>query len=136
MSPLYDHGSSLGCGLDKVGLDRAFDDSGVVKPAHIYRMRKNGRHHVRIDAPDNRGSRFEDLCTAFLVDFPEGRRWFEEAGNMEVDAVRSLMVSICAQSGLPEPYCLSERRQTHICTMLTLGKERIKNILDGDRFDD
>ena len=70
MSPPYDHGSSLGCGLDKVGLDGAFDDCGVVKPAHIDRVRKNGRHHVRIDAPDSRGSKFEELCTAFLVDFP------------------------------------------------------------------
>ena len=136
MSPPYDHGSSLGCGLNKVGLDRAFDDSGAVKPTHIDSMRKNGRHHVRIDTPDNHGSKFEDLCTAFLAIFPEGRRRFEEAIDTEVDAVRKLMMSISAQTGLPEPYCLSERRQKHICTMLTLGKEQIKNILDGNRFDD
>ena len=60
MSPLYDNGSSLGCGLENVGLARAFDDAGAVKPAHVHKMRMKGRHHVRIDLPGKRGAKFDD----------------------------------------------------------------------------
>ena len=137
MSPLYDNGSSLGCGLDVVGLDRAFDDAGTIVPGHIEKMRRNGRHHVRIDSPGRQGSRFEGLCGAFLSIYPEGRQWFEEAGTVPLGKVRELMTSISAETTcLPDLYRLSKRRRTHIYAMLTIGKERIKNILDMDRFDD
>ncbi len=136
MSPLYDNASSLGCGLDKAGLDRAFDKNGAILLNRIEKMRKKGRHHVRVNLPCKHGSNFEDLCGAFLDIYPEGRPWFEEVETVQIDAVRDLMMSIDAKSELQEPYRLSKKRQAHICAMLTMGKERIKNILDKDRFDD
>ncbi|MBC6438058.1 MAG: HipA domain-containing protein [Rhodobacteraceae bacterium] len=56
VAPLYDNGLSLGCGLDKVGLDRAFDDAGQLNAAHLERQRRNGRHNLRLDKPDNPAS--------------------------------------------------------------------------------
>ena len=122
MSPLCDNASSLGCGLEKAGLA----------------CRKDAQEGapVRINLPCKHGSNFEDLCGAFLDIYPEGRQWFEEIETVQIDAVRDLMGSIGAKSELQEPYRLSKKRQAHICAMLTMGKERIKNTLDKDRFDD
>ena len=136
MAPLYDNGSSLGCGFDEVGLNRAFDKNGEVKPAHINKMRKKGRHHVRIQSACSRGSKFEELCTAFLARFPEGRQWFEEAGEVEIDAVSDVMASIRKETSLSDPHQLSKRRQAHIYAMLQMGTERLKNTLRQSRFDD
>jgi len=131
MAAFYDNGSSLGCGIDQVGLDRAFDASGELKDSHIEKQRRNGRHHLRLDEPGKRGGDFEEVCVAFLSHYPEGRRWFEDAGKVDIDAVRRLMASIPEQISLPEPHRLSDRRSRHIYAMLQIGMERIKNVLHG-----
>jgi len=129
MAALYDNGSSLGCGLDTVGLGRAFDGNGKLKDSHLDRQRSRGRHHLRLDAPSKDGGLFEDVCEKFLAGYPEGRRWFEVAEGVDIEAVCDLMASISRTSDLAEPYFLSERRQQHICAMLQIGAERIRNVL-------
>lgn len=133
MAPLYDNGSSLGCNIDQVGLDRVFDNRGNVLDSHLVKQLKNGRHHVRATKPCKHGSHFEEVCGEFLVHYPKGKFRFEEAENANIDAVDELMDSIRRRSAFEPPYCLSIRRQEHICAMLQVGKERIRNILNGAR---
>ena len=85
MAPLYDDGSSLGCGLDQTGLDKAFDQNQGVSAAHIERRRKNGCHHIRAREPAKKGASFEEICEEFLKVYPEGRRWFNEAVDADID---------------------------------------------------
>ncbi|SLN39102.1 hypothetical protein ROA7450_01857 [Roseovarius albus] len=129
MSALYDNGSSLGCGIDQVGLSRAFDEKGQLKKAHLNQQRRNGRHHLRAAEPNKRGGFFEDVSKKFLSIYPDGRHWFESAGAIEITAVCHLMDSISVNSGIEEPYFLSEKRRQHIYNMLNIGVERIKNTL-------
>lgn len=42
MASLYDNGSSLGCNIDQVGLDRVFDDHGNVLDSHLEKQPKKG----------------------------------------------------------------------------------------------
>lgn len=133
MAPLYDNGSSLGCNIDQVGLDRVFDDHGNVLDSHLEKQLKKGRHHVRAAKQCKHGSYFEEVCGEFLERYPKGKFRFEEAEKANIDAVDELMDSISRQSALEHPYCLSKNRQKHIYAMLQIGKERIRNILDGAR---
>lgn len=133
MAPLYDNGSSLGCNIDQVGLDKVFDNRGNVLASHLDKQLRNGRHHVRAVLQGKRGSYFEEVCGEFLKRYPKGILRFEEAQRANIDAVDELMDSIRSQSALEPPYCLSTKRQKHIHAMLQIGKERIKNILDGAR---
>lgn len=129
MAALYHNGSSLGCGLDTVGLDRAFDESENLKESHINRQRSRGRHHLRFDAPSKDGGLFEDLCIKFLEIYPQGRHWFEGAEALDINAVCDLVDSLSKVTDLAEPYFLSERRQQHICATLQISVERIRNVL-------
>lgn len=130
MSALYDNGSSLGCGIDSVGLDRNFADGGVVKPSHIDRQKQQGRHHLRSSTPSAKGCYFNDVNIKFLEMYPEGRKWFQAAGSLDLQPVRQIMEDIAHVFDGDIHYSLSERRRLHIFTMLQIGKERIKNILD------
>lgn len=129
MAALYDNGSSLGCGIDQVGLDRAFDSEGRLKDEHLEKQRQNGFHHLRLDAPAKRGGKFEDVSIAYLQHYSDGRHWFEAAEAVDIDAVCRLMDSVSASMALPEPHSLSERRRQHIYAMLQMGVERIRNVL-------
>ena len=131
MAPLYDNGSSLGCSLDQIGLDRAFDGDGNILPAHLEKQRKNGRHHVRAVEQCKRGSLFEEVCGEFLKCYPQGRYRFEEAERLNIEAVGELMDAIGEQNCFSSPYRLTTNRQKHIFAMLRIGKERIRNILRG-----
>ena len=131
MAPLYDNGSSLRCSLDQIGLDRAFDDDGNILPAHLEKQRKNGRHHVRKAEECKRGSLFEAVSAEFLKCYTQGRRRFEEAERLNIEAVGNLMGTIGGQSGFNSPYHLTTNRRKHIFAMLRIGKERIRNILHG-----
>ena len=133
MAPLYDNGSSLGCNIDQVGLDRVFDDHGNVLDSHLEKQLKKGRHHVRAAKQCKHGSYFEEVCGEFLERYPKGKVRFEEAEKANIDAVDELMDLISTQSSLESPYCLSKNRRKHIYAMLQIGKERIRNILDGAR---
>ena len=136
MAPLYDNGSSLGCGLDQIGLDRAFDQNQSVSVAHIERQRKIGRHHVRAREPANKGASFEEICEEFLKAYPEGRRWLKEALHADIGAVDGLMDLIGKRSEFDDPYRLSAKRQKHINAMLQIGQERIRNILARSKGND
>lgn len=129
MAALYDNGSSLGCGLDHVGLRRAFDESGRLKKSHLDRQRARGRHHLRVDGPAKHGGLFEDVCGRFLEIYPAGRHRFETAEAVDVEAVCDLMDTIGATASVQEPHCLSEERRIHMHSMLALGVERIRNVL-------
>ena len=130
MAPLYDNGSSLGCGIDNVGLTKAFDDHGKVKQSHIGRQLVNGRHHVRLGAPGKQGAKFQDLGKKILKIFPSGEKWFRQAAEVDVAQVRELLDDIRQVSNTPEPFALSERRCEQICAMLEMGKERLRRIID------
>jgi hypothetical protein len=129
MAPLYDNGSSLGCGIDRVGLDRTFDNKGQILDKHLAQQRKKGRHHLRCAEPAKHGGLFEDVCVEFLRIYPEGRSRFEAAGAVDIEAVCVLMDSIANRIQVDDDYFLSERRRQHICAMLQIGVERTKNIL-------
>ena len=131
MAALYDNGSSLGCGIDQVGLDRAFHTEGRLKDEHLEKQRQNGCHHLRLDEPAQRGGKFEDVCVAFLRHYPDGKRWFEATEGVNIDAVCRVMAAISERTCLSEPYALSERRRQHIYAMLQIGMERIRNVLCG-----
>ena len=72
MAAFYDNGSSMGCGLDAVGLGRCFGEDGQIKPSWIGRFRDSGRHHVRLDQPASQGALFEPLCHKLLDTYPAG----------------------------------------------------------------
>lgn len=129
MAALYDNGSSLGCGIDQVGLNRAFDSNGELKADHLEKQRRNGCHHLRLDLPAKRGGLFEDVCLGFLQHYPDGRHWFEATEGVDIDAVCHLMDSISQRIPLTEPHFLSEMRRQHIYAMLQIGVERIRNVL-------
>ena len=136
MAPLYDNGSSLGCGLDQIGLDRAFDQNQGVLATHLERQRKNGRHHVRANEPAKKGALFEEICEEFLRIYPEGKCRFRQAVNADIDAVDGLMDVIGRQGEFGEPYRLSTRRRKHIHAMLQIGQERIRNVLARSQDND
>lgn len=64
---------------------------GELKDSHLKKLRQNGCHHLRLDKPERRGGNFEEVCIAFLQRYPEGRRWFEAAEVVDIDAVCHLM---------------------------------------------
>lgn len=136
MAPLYDNGSSLGCGLDQIGLDKAFDQNQRVLAAHLERQRKNGRHHVRANEPAKKGALFEEICEEFLRVYPEGKRRFRQAVNADIDAVDGLMDVIGRHGEFGEPYRLSTRRRKHMRAMLQIGQERIRNVLARSQDND
>lgn len=129
MAALYDNGSSMGCGIDQIGLGRAFEKSGQIKNGHLQRQRQNGCHHLRLKGPAKRGGSFEEVSVAFLSGHSEGRRWFEAAADIDIGAIRALMDHIATVLPLPAPHGLCEMRRQHICAMLQIGVERIRNVL-------
>ena len=129
MAAFYDNGSSMGCGLDTVGLDRCFSEDGQIKPTWITRFRDSGRHHVRLDQPAKHGAFFKPLCHKLLDEYPEGRSAFEHAAGIDLEAVRVLTHDIIRRIKLPEGHALTERRAAHIQSVLQIGMERIRNIL-------
>lgn len=129
MAAFYDNGSSMGCGLDAVGLDRCFDKNGQIRPTWITRFRDAGRHHVRLDQPAKHGAFFEPLCHKLLDEYPEGGAAFEHAAGIDLEAVRALTHHIISHVELPESHALTERRAAHIQSVLQIGVERVRNIL-------
>ena len=129
MAAFYDNGSSMGCGLDAVGLGRCFSEDGQIKPAWITRFRDFGRHHVRLDQPAKQGAFFEPLCHKLLDAYPEGRAAFEHAAGIDLETVRVLTQEIIRHVKLPASHALTYRRAAHIQAVLQIGLERIRNIL-------
>jgi len=129
MSALYDNGTSMGCQIEQKGLDKAFDEKGELRSEHVQKFGRNGRHHVRLEDPAKHGSPYGDLCDAFLKIYPAGRVYFEQAAAVDISRVAELMVVIHCEIPLEKPYSLSFRRQKHICAILQLGVERIRNTL-------
>lgn len=129
MAALYDHGSSMGCGLDPLGLDRYFGEDGRLKPGRMNRFKKSGRHHVRLEEPMRHGTHFEPLCHKLLESYPEGRAAFEDVGDIDLEAVKKLVQEIVARVNLPKPYALTDRRAEHIHAILEIGMQRIEDIL-------
>jgi len=129
MAALYDNGSSMGCGIDQVGLARTFEPTGKIKGNHLDQQKRNGCHHLRLDQPAKRGGGFEDVSVAFLKLYPDGRPLFEDAAGIDLDKVLQLMDDISVSLPLDPPHDLSQMRRQHICAMLQIGAERIKNVL-------
>lgn len=131
MAALYDNGTSLGCNVDHTGLQECFDDNGEILAQHLTNFRRKGRHHVRLKEPGKRGARFEELCKAFLSEYPEGRHFFEAAATIEVATAREFMADTASQLELPEPFTFTPQRQQHICAILQIGVQRIHNVLQA-----
>ena len=129
MAALYDNGTSMGCGYDAVGIDRCFCEDGRLKKDWMKRFRDSGRHHVRLEKPMKHGALFEPLCRRLLDCFPESHAAFEQAAGIDLEAVRILTREIIARVDLPKPYALTCRRAEHICGILEIGMQRIRNIL-------
>ena len=131
MAPLYDNGSSLGCGIDNKGLIKAFDDRGEVTRSHRNRQRDNGRHQFRLDPPDKHRAKFEELGKRFLDVFPSGEKWFRQAANADIGRVDELLSDIQQLPELPAPFVVCDRRQLHIRAMLEIGRERLWSVING-----
>lgn len=129
MAPLYDNGSSMGCGMDSLGLARAFGPDGCLLSSHLEAHARNGCHHVRLDQPRKSGAPYEAISAALLNVYPPGRRRFEAIADLNLEPVQELMDEIGRLPQIREPYGLSERRQHHIYAILKVGRERIRNIL-------
>ncbi len=133
MAPLYDNGSSLGCGIDAVGLKRAFDDKNCIRDTHLTQQRNNGRHHLRSTEPAKHGGLFIDVCKEFLAVYPAGRCWFEAAKALDVSAVHNIMDIIAGNAminnTIDKDYVLSQERRQHIGAMLQIGVDRMKSVI-------
>ena len=129
MAALYDHGSSLGCEVDAVGLDRWFDVSGGLDGGRLARYRASGRHHIRLDAPAAKGAPYDVLSLRLLDEFPAGRAAFEQVADLDPSAVRLLLEDIVERALLPAPHALTKGRAGHIAAILQLGLERIRGIV-------
>ena len=129
MAPLYDNGSSLGCGTESVGLARIFDENGSIKREHRKKILLKGRHHVRPNGPGKRGGTFEEVSQVFLAGYPDGITAFKKALSVDIDDVRGLMVTISRDLDVPDDYRLCKLRIEHICATLDAGQERLKNII-------
>ena len=131
MAALYDNGSSMGCALDSIGLDRCFSEHGAIRSNWVSRFQNSGRHHVRLGDPAKHGALFVPLCHKLLETYPEGRAAFERAVSIDLEAVRTLMGRIIQHANLPGSFALTEKRAAHIHAVLKIGIQRIKNILRG-----
>lgn len=129
MAPLYDNGACLGLYIDQVGLKRFFDQSGTIRADKLDNFRKRGCHKLRLESQCKHGSNFEEMNSAFLEIYPDGKRWFEEAAGVDIGAVRDLLNSIRAESSIKAPYNPSCRRIQLVCAILQVGLQRIKNVL-------
>ena len=130
MAPLYDNVSSLGCGLDQTGLDKAFDQNQGVSAAHIERQRKNGCHHIRAREPAKKGHLSRKSARSSSRSTPRAG-----AGSMK-QLMRILMDLIGKQSEFDDPYRLSAKRQKHVNAMLRIGQERIRNVIARSKSND
>ena len=135
MAALYDNAASLGCGIERIGLGRAFDANGMIRDEHLNRIRRKGRHSVSVDGASGRGSPFDEINAAFLDMHPRARVWFEAVEAVEIERIREMMATLCTEINLEEPHALSERRQRHVFAMLQIGRERIIKALQGGQLD-
>ncbi len=76
-----------------------------------------------------KGAHFEPLCYKLLEHYPDGRVVFEEVAGIDLRAVKRLVQEIVTRVELPKPYALTDRRAEHVCAILEIGMERIRNIL-------
>lgn len=129
MAPLYDHGTSMGCGVDVgKGLDKYFDQNGRLHDEKVHQYASRGHHHVRMDGPAKTGATFEAISLAFLQHFPEGRVFFEKAETVALCSVEDLLTDLKSMN-VGDPYSLTDKRCDHLMAMLRFGRERIRNIL-------
>lgn len=100
MAALYDNAASLGCGIERNGLDRAFDSNDMIREKHLDRLRRRGRHSVRVDGASGRGSLFDEINAAFLDMHPRARVWFEAVEAVEIERIREMMTTLCTEINL------------------------------------
>lgn len=134
LAPFYDNGSSMGCEVDPVGLDRWFDQKGQIIPAKLEKYCRRGRHHLR--GPAGR-FHFEGLCKVALetVTLPTPKRnpfreEFEAVANLDLSKLDVLFDDIQGMQGLPESAKITEYRQLQITELLRIGQERVKRSLE------
>lgn len=130
MAPLFDHASSLGCEREQVGLEKIFKDNETFGQ-HLVKFRSEGCHHLRVEFPCKDGSKFEDVCCAFLQIYPRAKQYFESASEINIEKICCLMDSIKVDSGIEEPYVLSCKRIKYIQAILNIGVGRLRSVLQG-----
>lgn len=136
MAPLFDHATSLGCGIDPVGLARYFDTAGALKADLLSQFIVRGRHHLRLDVPAKEGASFSDVAAAFLSAHPETRATFEAVAELDLGPVLNLLHALRA-TGYPNSDCGTvEMRIGLIYAILTRGQDRVRALLAPKDSDD
>mgnify|MGYP001209372720 CR=1 FL=1 len=129
MAPLYDNGTSLGCQLERQGLQRCFDAQGSLVPEKVQRFIERGCHHIRMGAPAARGGKFGDVCAAWLRTYPDARIAYEQVADLDVRPVLDFLHR-CHERFLDlGEYALTVQRLQHMYAILQQGQERIRNAL-------
>lgn len=131
MAPLYDNGTSLGCQIDAVGLDKCYGDRGVLDDGALRRFLEKGRHHVKEVDPDKQGGKFCDIANAWLARHPEARPIFEEVADLDIATVENFLWVCSANFVDLADFALTDRRIEHMYAILHEGRERIRNAVLG-----
>lgn len=129
MAPLYDNGTSLGCQLERQGLQRCFDAQGTLVRNQVQRFIERGRHHIRIGAPDTRGGRFGEVCAAWLHTNPEARAIYKQVTDLDVGPVLDFLYQCHENFRDIGEFALTVQRLQHMYAILQQGQERIRNAL-------
>ncbi len=131
IAPLYDNATSLGCGIDGTGLARYFE-GGRLDTARIEEFARKGRHHLRLDGRQKRGTPFVVLGRAFLDAFPgpEMRAPFERVADLDLDPARAMLETLSSR-GFPEASRdHAARRVAHVHAILLAGRSRVRAVLE------
>lgn len=126
MSPLYDNGSSMGCEVDAVGLDRWFDDKGKIIQSKLDQYCRKGRHHLR---KGEERFAFQELCTLSLQESVIFRSEYEAIADLDLSRLEGFFDDIIAMTGVPENAQMTSKRQEQITQLLRVGQDRVKRSL-------
>jgi len=121
MASLYDNASSMGCEVDKTGLDKWFSKDGKIIDSKVLSYIQNGCHHLR---NGNARYRFEELARQFISDFPTLESEFISVAELDLKPIESVLDEICAMSNLPEVARMTSRRRQQIMRLLHEGQMR------------
>jgi|LGOV01.1.fsa_nt_gb hypothetical protein len=129
MAPFFDNASSMGCEVDKKGLNKWFAKDGSIFNSKVASYVGNGCHHLRDG--ENR-FKFEALAKRVLNELPDFRSEFEAIANLNLNPVEGILNDICAMNGVPETAKMTSRRCVQITRLLQEGQARVIRSLEEE----
>lgn len=131
MAPLYDNGTSLGCQVEAVGLEKCYDNKGQLVAGVVGKFLEKGRHHVRACEPGKRGGKFCEVASSWLAMHPNAKPAFEQVADIDLATVKEILALCSANFVDLADFALTERRTEHMYAILCEGRERIRNAVLG-----